>query len=190
MKVPLPPGATKGVVTVGVREKATGKTETARRYRFATVGRAAPCPPTAVAGRQPYRRLNNLCSEVLSATLEAGGTNRFVFAMSRDGWSFTAVKGRMGDGFTVRIDGQDVIWRDTPRWETFRLLAAGEHELEVAGVEDGRVVVREIAEILNYCPGVNSKVKENPPYDWARRQRSCSWKGESPPTLLPKIFSC
>ena len=171
MKVPLPPGATKGVVTVGVKEKATGKAVTARKYRFATVGRAAPCPPTAVAGRQPYRRLNNLCSELLSAKLSAEGTNRFVFAMSRDGWSFTAVKGRMGDGFTVRIDGQDVIWRDTPRWETFRLLSAGEHELEVAGVEDGRVVVREIAEILNYCPGVNSNVKENPPYDWEFNER-------------------
>ena len=171
MKVPLPQGATNGVVSVGVAEKATGKTVTARKYRFATVGRAAPCPPTAVAGRQPYRRLNNLCAELLSAKLSVEGASRFLFAMSRDGWAYAAVKGSLREDFAVRIDGQDVIWRDTPRCETFRQLKAGEHELEVVGVEDGSVVVREIAEILNYCPGANSGVKENPPYDWAFNER-------------------
>ncbi len=161
-KVPLPQGATNGIVSVGVAEKATGKTVTARRYNFRVVGRRDLTPP---------RRLNNLCAELLSAKLSAEGTNRFLFAMSRDGWSFTTVKGRLREDFAVRIDGQEVIWRDTPRCETFRLLSAGEHELEVAGVEDGSVVVREIAEILNYCPGVNSGVKENPPYDWDFNER-------------------
>ena len=195
-KVPLPQGATNGVVTVGVKEKATGKTMTERRYRFATVGRAAPCPSTAVADipqpkavreadalagvRPPYRRLNNLCAELLSAKLSVEGTNRFLFTMPRDGWAYAAVGSRVPrdrDAGTrdacpyLRIDGQDVIWRDTPRCETFRRLSAGEHELEVAGVEDGSVVVREIAEILNYCPGVNSGVKENPPYDWDFNER-------------------
>ena len=160
--VPLPSGATNGMVTVGVREKAKGKVEAVRMHRFRVAGRRVPTPP---------RRLNNLCSELLSAKLSEEGTNRFAFAMSRDGWSFTAVKGRIGDGFSIRIDGEDVIWRETPRCETFRLLSAGEHELEVAGVEDGNVVVREIAEILNYCPGVNSYVKETPPYDWEFNER-------------------
>ena len=174
MRVPLPPGATNGVVTVGVREKATGRAMTARKYNFRVVrarGRD---------GARPSRRLNNLCSEVLSATLEAGGTNRFVFAMSRDGWSYASVVPRASLGRDagtrdacpyLRIDGREVINPSTPMWETFRLLSAGEHELEVAGVEDGRVVVREIAEILNYCPGVNSNVKENPPYDWEFNER-------------------
>ena len=174
MKLPLPPGATNGVVTVGVREKATGKTEAARKYNFRVVrarGRD---------GAHPFRRLNNLCSEVLSATLEAGGTNRFVFAMSRDGWAYASVGPRAPLGRDagtrdaspcLRIDGREVINPSTPRLETFRLLSAGEHELEVSCAEGGRVVVREIAEILNYCPGVNSKVKENPPYDWAFNER-------------------
>ena len=162
MRVPLPQGATNGVVTVGVRGKATGKAETVRKYRFATTGSCVAKPP---------RRLNNLCAELLSARLAAEGTNRLSFAMSRDGWVYAAVKGRVGDGFSVRIDGEDVIWRETPRGETFRLLSAGEHELEVMGVEGGSVVVREIAEILNYCPGVNSYVKENPPYDWDFNER-------------------
>ena len=174
MKVPLPAGATNGVVTVGVEEKATGRAMTARKYNFRVVrarGRD---------GVRPSRRLNNLCSEVLSATLEAGGTNRFAFAMPRDGWAYASVVPRASLGRDagtrdacpcLRIDGREVINPSTPRLETFRLLSAGEHELEVAGVEDGRVVVREIAEILNYCPGVNSHVKENPPYDWEFNER-------------------
>ena len=179
MRVPLPPGATNGVVTVGVREKATGKTETARRYNFRVVGSRVP-RDRGRDGARPSRRLNNLCSEVLSATLETGGTNRFAFAMSRDGWAYAAVglRAPLGrDSGTrdtcpyLRIDGREVINPSTPRLETFRLLSAGEHELEASGAEGGRVVVREIAEILNYCPGVNSNVKENPPYDWAFNER-------------------
>ena len=176
MKLPLPPGATNGVVTVGVREKATGKAETARRYNFRVVGSRVP-RDRGRDGARPSRRLNNLCSEVLSATLEAGGTNRFVFAMSRDGWAYAAVGPRAPLGRDagtrdacpyLRIDGCEVINPSTPRLETFRLLSAGDHELEVSGAH---VVVREIAEILNYCPGVNSHVKENPPYDWAFNER-------------------
>ena len=169
-KVPLPQGATNGVVSVGVAEKATGKTETERKYNF----RVAGARVSRNRGRdeaRPSRRLNNLCAELLSAKLSAEGTNRFAFAMSRDGWAYAAVKGSPRDGFAVRIDGKDAIWRDTPRLETFRRLDAGEHEMEICGVEGGDVVVREIAEILNYCPGVNSGVKENPPYDWNFNER-------------------
>ena len=167
IKVPLPQGATNGVVTVGVVEKATGKVAFERCYRFNVEDPVS----TRKASVAPARRLNNLCAEVLSARIVADVTNRFTFVMSRDGWTYTAVKGRICDGFSVRIDGRDAIWRDTPRCETFRLLDAGEHVLEIAGVEGGSVVVREIAEILNYCPGVNSHVKENPPYDWEFNER-------------------
>ena len=164
MKVPLPQGATNGTVTVGVVEKATGKTAFERKYRFGVV--TANAISTDKMPVSTVRRLNNLCAEVLSERLDAGVTNRFAFAVSRDGWTYTAVKGRIGDGFSVRLDGRYVIWCDTPRCETFRLLDAGEHVIEVSGVENGNVVVREISEILNYCPGVNSHVRENPPYDW------------------------
>ncbi len=169
MEMPLPQGATNGVVSVGVAEKATGKTVTERKYNFRVAGRRDPAPPRT--GETPPRRLNNLCAELLSATLNADGTNRFSFAMSRDGWAYVAVKGSPREDFVARIDGKDVIWRDTPRLETFRHLDAGGHSIEIAGVEGGGVVVREIAEILNYCPGVNSRVKENPPYDWEFNER-------------------
>ena len=174
-KMPLPQGVTNGVVSVGVAEMATGKTVTERKYNFRVIGARVShnrnCDGAGAAVLRPSRRLNNLCAELLSERLSEVGTNRFMFTMSRDGWSFTAVKGRIGERFCVRIDGEDVIRRDTPRCETFRRLYAGEHELEVFGVENGSVVVREIAEILNYCPGVNSRVKENPPYDWDFNER-------------------
>ena len=179
MKLPIPPGATNGVVTVGVGEKATGKTVTARKYNFRVVGSRVPRDRRR-DGARPSRRLNNLCVELLSAKLSAEGTNRFLFAMSRDGWSYASVvpsAPRDRDAGTrdacpyLRIDGCEVINPSTPRLETFRLLSAGEHELEVSGAAGGRVVVREIAEILNYCPGVNSGVEENPPYDWDFNER-------------------
>ena len=174
MRLPLPKGATNGVMAVAVAEKATGKVVVESRYNFRVVGSRVP------RDRVCSRRLNNLCSEVLSATLETCGTNRFVFAMSRDGWAYLSVRLRIPPGRDagmrdacpyLRIDGREVIDPSTPRHETFRRLAAGEHVLEVSGVEAGVVVVREIAEILNYCPGVNSVVKENPPYDWDFNER-------------------
>ena len=165
MRIPLPPGATNGVLTARVAEKATGKAILERRYNFRVVR-------GAFGGASSRRtRRNNLCAEVLSATLSPDVTNRHAFALARDGWAFAAVKARPCAGFSVKIDGREVIDAATPRLETFRRLAAGEHVLEVVGVGDGRAVVREIAEILNYCPGVNSHVKENPPYDWDFNER-------------------
>lgn len=163
MRLPLSKGATNGVMAVAVAEKATGRIVAESRYNFRVV---PPVPKGAYR-----RRLNNLAVEVLSAPLADGGTRRFPFVVSRDGWTFTAVSGRTGAAFAVRIDGREVINPSTPRHETFRRLAAGEHVLEVSGVESGGVAVREIAEILNYCPGVNSAIKENPPYDWDFNER-------------------
>ena len=167
MRIPLPAGATNGVLTASVAERATGKAIVESRYNFRVVhhvGRDKARPSC-------HKRLNNLCAEVLSETLASNATNRFPFVLSRDGWTFTSVKARPAAGFSVRIDGAEVVEAGTPRLETFRLLKAGEHILEVVGVEGGSVVVREIAEILNYCPGVNSHVKENPPYDWEFNER-------------------
>ena len=165
MRIPLPSGATNGVLTARVAERATGKAILERRYNFRVVR-------GSFGGASSRRtRRNNLCAEVLSATLSPDVTNRHAFALARDGWAFAAIKARPCAGFSVKIDGREVIDAATPRLETFRQLTAGEHVLEVVGVKDGRAVVREIAEILNYCPGVNSLVKENPPYDWDFNER-------------------
>ena len=163
MKVSLPAGAKKGEMIVGVVHKSTRKQAVKSKFRFATVP-ACPQPP---AGSR--RRLNNLVTEVLAADLKSAATNELEFVLSRDGWTFIALQGA-GNG-TALLDGAEVVSSTTPRQETFRLLSAGRHVLAVAGAAGGRAVVREIAEILNYCPGVNSGVKENPPYDWNFQER-------------------
>ena len=160
MEVRLPEGATNGQMIVGVVRKSTGEAVVRNRYNFGTV----PVCRKPATGR---RRLNNLATEVLSVDLPLSTPRRF--QLSRDGWAFIAVRG--ATGATVRVDGQEVIGPQTPRGETFRRLSAGEHDLEIAGGDGGSVVVREIAEILNYCPGVNSGVGENPPYDWDFQER-------------------
>ena len=164
MRMPLPSGATNGVLTVGLAEKATGKIVIEGRHLFRVV-------PVVRRTSPARRRCNNLSTEVLAAPLRPGVANSLSFVLSRDGWAFVAVKARPCAGFSAGIDGMTVIDVDTPRLETFRLLKAGEHVLDVAGVDGGTVVVREIAEILNYCPGVNSHVRENPPYDWSFNER-------------------
>lgn len=165
MRIPLPSGATNGQVIVGLVHRQSGRRIVRNRYNFGTVERLQK------ASRSVRRRLNNLSTEVLSAEIATAGTNHLEFALSRDGWVFVAVKGILAADFSARIDGSGVMTAGTPRHETFRRLAAGEHALDVAGCAAGSVVVREIAEILNYCPGVNGVVAENPPYDWAFQEK-------------------
>ena len=166
MRIPLPAGATNGQIIVGIVHRPTGKRIVKNRYNFATVKTARKS-----SLRKKWRRLNNLATEVLSERVDSGATKRLAFALGRDGWAFLAVKGECAADFSARIDGLEVMTSETPRHETFRRLAAGEHALEIAGCAAGSVVVREIAEILNYCPGVNGVVAENPPYDWSFQER-------------------
>ncbi len=110
-----------------------------------------------------HRRLNNFVTEVLRAK----GDGDYSFTVTRDSWVFVSAKAR-----EVRIDGQQVIDAETPRGETFRHLAYGRHSLSVKGAAvEAPVVVRQIIEIFNYCPGANSFVKENRPYDWDFQRR-------------------
>ena len=105
-----------------------------------------------------HRRLNNFVTEVLSAR----GSGTSTFTTTRDGWVFISASAP-----SVTLDGRKVIDTATPRHETFRNIPYGRHTLKVEGAAaDAPVVVRQIAEIFNYCPGVNSKVAENKPYDW------------------------
>ena len=161
-RVPLPKGAKEGQLIVGVVSGRTGESFAKSRFNFATV----PAVRVPQTGR---RRLNNLVTEVLSAEVPADGALSFVRA--RDGWTYVAFEGRPGADFSVRLDGQEVISSKLPRTETFRLLGAGEHKLAVTGGAGGRIVVREIAEILSYCPCVNNYVSENPPYDWTFHEK-------------------
>ncbi len=151
------PGAVapaQGVFAVSIERKSTGERVFTERHRYAL----RDVPRELKKGR----RLNNLTSELVSARRACAETETFPFDVYRDSWLFIASP----RGSTVRLDGREVVSPDTPRGETFRLTRAGRHEIAVSGPA-GDVVVRMIADIFNYCPGANSFVQENRPYDWA-----------------------
>ena len=155
------PGAvapTQGVLAVSIEKKASGERIFTERHRFAV----RDVPQELKKGR----RLNNLTSELVSAKRAGEGPETFLFDVFRDSWLFIASP----CGSTVRLDGHEVVSTDTPRGETFRLVAAGRHAVAVSGPA-GDVTVRMIADIFNYCPGANSFVKENGPYDWAFQEK-------------------
>ena len=155
------PGAvapTQGVFAVSIERKSSGERIFTERHRFAV--RDVP------QGLKKGRRLNNLTSELVSAKRVRAETETFPFDVFRDSWLFIASP----CGSTVQLDGREVVSPNTPRGETFRLVAAGRHEIAVSGPA-GDVTVRMIADIFNYCPGANSFVKENGPYDWAFQEK-------------------
>ncbi|MBQ6338149.1 MAG: hypothetical protein IJI36_03300 [Kiritimatiellae bacterium] len=155
------PGAispTQGVFAVSIERKSSGERIFTERHRYAL----RDVPRELKKGR----RLNNLTSELVCGKHAGVGTETFSFDVFRDSWLFIASP----RGATVRFDGREVVSPDTPRGETFRLTAAGRHEIAVSGPA-GDVVVRMIADIFNYCPGANSYVQENRPYDWAFQEK-------------------
>ena len=162
----LPDGAKGGTLTVAVRCRADGTVVWTNSYPYSLID-----IPQASAAK--HRRLNNLVTEVLAAPVAADAASQtFRFATVRDGWTFTALKTEAKPGLKGFLDDKLVIDAETPRLETFREIPAGEHTLRVEGAAaGGQVVVRAIAEIFNYCPGSNSFVAENKPYDWEFQKR-------------------
>ena len=149
---------TQGVFTVSIERKASGERIFTERHRYAV--RDVP------QGLKRGRRLNNLTSELVCAKRDGAETAKYPFDVFRDSWLFIASP----CGSTVLLDGREVVSPNTPRGETFRLVAAGRHAIAVNGPA-GDVTVRMIADIFNYCPGANSFVKENGPYDWAFQEK-------------------
>ena len=158
LSIPHAESDTQGVFAVSLVRKSSGERIYTGRHRYAV--RNVP------RDMKEGRRLNNLSREIVKARRAGDGLETFRFAVVRDGWLFMSAP----LGSTVRLDGREVILPDTPRGETFRLSCAGRHVMEVNGPV-GEVVVRSIADIFNYCPGVNSHVGENGPYDWAFQER-------------------
>ena len=161
--VTLPEGADSGVMTVRGVARATGREICREQFTFRTVD--APAIPV---GRG--RRLNNLSTELLSVPLTGKGEpHRFTVTAPRSGWLYIAVRGGQQVA-VVTLDGRAVIDGDMTRLETFREVAGGPHEITVKGGE-GRLVVRDIAEIISYCPCVKCPVSEGPRYDWPYEER-------------------
>ncbi len=158
LAVPGAAAPTQGVFAVSIERKSTGERIFTERHRYAL----RDVPRELKKGR----RLNNLTSELVNAKRVRAEKETFPFDVFRDSWLFIASP----CGSTVRLDGREVVSPDTPRGETFRLTRAGRHEIAVNGPA-GDVVVRMIADIFNYCPGANSFVQENRPYDWAFQEK-------------------
>ena len=113
--------------------------------------------------------MNNLVTEILSAEL-AKDTAEQTFTIShvRNGWVYFAVKDAQDAPVEVFVDGKQVIGNDSLAYEAFHELPAGELKATVKGAANGgRLVVRSIVDIFNYCPGANSFVQENGKYDWS-----------------------
>lgn len=159
--VALPADQTGGTLTARVVDRAGGTNVCSSTFAYRVVD------PVDTTG---HRRLNNLVREVLTAK---AGSAPLHFTTTRDGWVFVSVKpqGTAPAAFTVALDGRKVMDASTPRLETFRQIPYGRHMLAVTGADGAHVVVRQIAEVFNYCPGANSLVKENPPYDWAFQRK-------------------
>lgn len=147
----VPASTASGVLALSLVRRSTGETVSAKRYRYAF----ADIPRNITKGRP----LNNLCSELVNATV-TGGCDRFSFVFGRSGWVFLSAKGR------VTLDGVEVVSPDSPRGESFRFLSPGRHDLVVSAASGSRIIVRSIAEIFNYCPGVDSRVPGNGSYGW------------------------
>ena len=120
-----------------------------------------------------HRRLNNLVTEILSAKLaEDASEQSFSISHTRNGWLYIAAKDTQDADIAVAVDGSPVIGRDSLNNETFRELSAGGHTVTVKGAaKGGRLVVRSIVDIFNYCPGANSYVGENGKYNWPLMQK-------------------
>ncbi|MBR5024375.1 MAG: carbohydrate binding domain-containing protein, partial [Victivallales bacterium] len=120
-----------------------------------------------------HRRLNNLVTEILNAKLaEDASEQSFSISHTRNGWLYIAAKDTQDADISVSVDGSPVIGRDSLNNETFRELSAGSHTVTVKGAtKGGRLVVRSIVDIFNYCPGANSYVGENGKYNWPLMQK-------------------
>ena len=120
-----------------------------------------------------HRRLNNLVTEILNAKLaEDASEQSFSISHTRNGWLYIAAKDTQDADIDVAVDGLPIIGRDSLNNETFRELSAGGHTVTVKGAaKGGRLVVRSIVDIFNYCPGANSHVGENGKYNWPLMQK-------------------
>ena len=123
-------------------------------------------PKVSAAG---HRRLNNLVTEILNAELAKDAAEQtFTVSHVRNGWVYFAVKDAQNAPVEVFVDGKQIIGKDSLANEAFRELPAGELKATVKGAANGgRLVVRSIVDIFNYCPGANSYVGENGKYDWS-----------------------
>ncbi len=158
-KVVLPKDAKSGTMNVAIVQRSTGKEISSETFTFDVIS----IPKVDASA---HRRLNNLATEVLNKPV-SGDVQNFSFSTLKNGWVFFAVKNAAPGKLQVVLDGNEtIIGADTPRAEAFREIGIGEHTLAVSGAKGGSIIARSIVDVFNYCPGVNSGVSTNPPFNW------------------------
>ena len=150
----LPGSLTSGRLSFEVRKRGAETALISGSFPFSMVEKSA----IDVSG---HRRLNNLATEVLSAPL----AETMAFSTTRDGWTFLRIEDAAACP-EVLLDGKVVFAAGSTRREAFREVKSGVHRLSIAGAKGGRIVVRQIAEIVNYPSCADSPVNTNPSYGW------------------------
>ncbi len=161
-KIRLPAKAKGGRLEVSVIHRSSGDRLIDSAFHYSLIN----VPKVSSRG---HRRLNNLVTEVLNSEFKAKKpAQKYKFDTLRDGWIFIKAEEAFPDGLEISLDNEGVIiGRGTPRLEAFRLVPMGTHAITVKGAaKDGRLIVRSIAEVFDYCPGNNNFVPTNPPFDW------------------------
>lgn len=104
-----------------------------------------------------HKVLNNLVTEILNQPV----AKELQFSNPRDGWIFIRVPTKAA----VKLDGKE-LYLPNDRPEALAHLTAGPHTLNIAGVSEGQIVARSIAEIFNYPALTNSQITGNGSYGW------------------------
>ncbi len=124
------------------------------------------------AGERP---LNNLASVVFEADSISGSSQPFTFNRPRDGWIFISFSGRGKGSAWVVLDKEpqpaSVIMQDTEtsfRGEAMRLVAKGEHRIQIegqGGIRVEKLTVTSIPELIHCGLGFNPQIKAYGLYD-------------------------
>ena len=120
-------------------DRQTGRTFASERYP------AELC--TLKLTRPPEKRLNMLTQRLLTADARDG---KYVFSAPRDGWVFISLSAGKSDT-AVKLDGNaEPVIRAVPGrpFETLRHVFPGDHMLELANTNGGKLIVNSIPEIL------------------------------------------
>lgn len=121
-------------------DKQTGKT-------FATGSYPAELTVPVKLSRPVEKRLNMLTQRLLTADARDG---KYVFSAPRDGWVFISLSAGKSDT-AVKLDGnaEPVIRAVSGRpFETLRHVSPGDHALELANTNGGKLIVNSVPEIL------------------------------------------
>ncbi len=112
-----------------------------------------PAPPAWPGAYSSLKVLNNFVTELLSVPVTDAGPAHFTFANPRSGWVFFSMSGAPGPRVVLDDQTEPLVWRPNPNTgalEAMRLLAEGEHRVQVEAGSPSHLDIRTMPEIA-YC---------------------------------------